>query len=254
MVPNNEELLTIETMSRVRANLDRLMQSDDLRSARDTVAEDPLLLGSHVADWLAESAKRLRQTGNVQLAESVEFWLHVLRTFREFGTQDGYLELVVDELTRAKTAEEHRRILRENPGLDNDATLQFIVRRIAESLAVADSTAAAKYKMAGMNMRVKQFDEPEDLGVDITEVVNTFIRGFIFESDPSAQRWLLETRPDLMQPPVSVIVDSIFQPYVEGARAANDLVKLRALMARQALFARCQKVGLARAFQELAAG
>ena len=130
----DDEVLSIEAQQRLRANLDRFMQSGTLRQARDIVAEEPLLLGVQVSNFLSEAAKRLRQTGDVHEAEACEFRLSILRTFREFGLQDGYLELAIDAITRAKTPEGHYRVLRETPELTEEATFTFISRRIKESV------------------------------------------------------------------------------------------------------------------------
>ncbi len=126
MAPDDEHNLDIETRSRLREDLDRFMQSTSLAAARDIVAENSLLLGSHVADYLGEAAKRLRQLGEVDTARSCEVWLGMLRTFREHGVQDGYLELAIDDLLRAQTPEEHRRSLSQYPDLASEPATAYI--------------------------------------------------------------------------------------------------------------------------------
>lgn len=244
----------MEKARQLRANLDRFMQSESLRQARDIVMEDQLLLGSHVADWLGETAKRCRQIGEVHYAEACEVRLGLLKVFRELGVQEGYLEVAIKDLAQAQTAEDHRRVLRENPELASDAARDFISRRLGAARLTGDATAVARYAMAGTLIQVKQFDDssPGLEGIDTTEAINTFLRGFILEPDPSTQRQLLEARPELLQSPLCVLVGSMFQPYVEEARLSNNLARLRPLLLRQALFIRCQKIGVASAFRELA--
>jgi hypothetical protein len=245
---------TMEKARQLKANLDRFMQSESLRQARDIVIEDQLLLGSHVANWLDETAKRCRQIGEVHYAEACEVRLGLLKVFRELGVQEGYLEVAIKDLAHAQTAEDHRRILRENPELASDAARDFISRRLGAARLTGDATAVERYKMAGILVQVKEFEDTSAAvrEIDTTEAVYTFLRGFILESDAGAQRELLEARPDLLQMPLCLIVGSMFQPYIEKARLSNNLATLRPLLLRQALFARCQKIGVASAFRELA--
>jgi hypothetical protein len=254
MAPDNEQDLDIEAKLRVRADLDRFMQSNSLAAARDIVAGNPLLLGPHVADYLSEAVKRLRQLGHVDTAQSCEFWLGVLRTFRELGVQHGYLEFAIDDLIRAQTPEDHRRILRQYPELAGEAAAAYVKRRHRESISVADTSAESKYEWAWSIISATNIKdlETEDTGMD--EAVDTFIGEFIQQPDSTAQRRFLEAHPDLFQPPRSLIVGAMFKPFIERARTANQLVTLRALLLRQALFARCQEVGVAQAFQEMAKG
>jgi hypothetical protein len=252
MAPDDEQDLDIETKQRVLADLDRLTHSKSLAEARDIVAGDPLLLGSHVADFLSEAVKRLRQIGNVELAKRCEFWLGLLRTFREFGVQEGYLELAINELVRAPTPEDDRRTLREYPELTSEAAEAFINRRLHESVDVADTVAEGKYRLAWTLITASNINGSQTQDTGMNEAVNTFIAKFIQEPDVAAQRRLLESRPDLLQSPRSLFIGAMFQPDIERARASNQLVTLRDLLLRQALFARCQEVGVAQAFEELA--
>jgi len=254
MAGEDEQALDVETKQRIRADLDRFMQSDGLAEARDIVAGNPLLLGSHVADFLGEAVKRLRQLGHVEQAQSCEFSLGLLRTFREFGVQEGYLERAMDELMYAQTPEDHRRVLRQYPELAGETAAAYIKRRLHESVSVADTDAEGKYRLVGTIVSTTSIDDSETDDARINEAVNTFVREFIHQPDFAAQQRLLESRPDLMQSPGSLIVGSMFQPFIERARAGNHLVTLRDLLLRQALFARCQEVGVAQAFEELAKG
>lgn len=244
----------MEKARQLKANLDRFMQSESLRQARDIVMEDQSLLGSDAANWLDEMAKRCRQIGEVHYAEACEMWLGLLKVFRELGVQEGYLEEAIKALGHAQTAEDHRRVLRENPELASDAARDFISRQLGAARLTGDATAVTRYTMAETLIQVKQFDDPfpEFEGIDTTEAINTFLRGFVLEPDPSAQRQLLEARPELLQSPLCVLVGSMFQPYIEKARLSNNLATLRPLLLRQALFTRCQKIGVASAFRELA--
>jgi len=115
MAPNDEQNLDVETVVRLREDLDRFMQSSSLTVARDIVAANPSLLGSHVADYLSEAIKRLRQLGHVDTAQSCEFRLGLLRTFRELGVQEGFFELAINDLVRTQTPEDQRQVLSQYP-------------------------------------------------------------------------------------------------------------------------------------------
>lgn len=270
MAPDDEQQPDVETQQRIRADLDRFMQSSGLAAARDIVTENPLLLGPHVADYLGEAVKRLRQLGDVEMAEKCEFWLGLLRTFREFGVQEGYLELAINKLVRAPTSEAERAVLREYPELTSESAAAYIKRRHRESVHVADTETEGKYRLAWTLISAKSIggldtadneppsaesiSSPDAQDSGMTDAVNTFLAGFILEPDIAAQRRLLESRPDLLQSPRSTIVSSMFQPYIQRARTSIQLVTLRNLLLRQALFARCQEVGVSHAYEELANG
>jgi hypothetical protein len=230
------------------------MQAESLRAARDIVADEPMLLGAAVSDSLSEAARRSRQSGDVPTAEACEFRLSILRRFRELGLHEGYLELAIGALVNAKTPEEHRKAIRESPELAEESTLSFISRRIADS--VNDASAKGMYELAEMLIKAREITGPEKETepVDTTEAVNAFVHHFVNEPDPVAQRRLLEERPALLQLPLTMIVASMFEPFIALARTRLDFVTLRQLLLRQALFFRCQKVGCAQAFQELERG
>ena len=238
----------------LRASLDRFLQSETLREARDIVGAAPLLLGAEVSAYLSEAAKQSRQIGDVQMAGICEYRLNLLRIFREFGLQNGFFELSIEALVRAQNPAEHEAVMRNCPELREEAGRAFISQRISESKAVVDAAAVGKYTLAESLAAAKSFACPDGEVPETTEAVNTFIHGFIHERDATARRRLLEERPALLEEPQSLIVGSIFQPYIERARTRNDFVVLRELLLGQALFAQCRKVGIAGAFQELADG
>jgi hypothetical protein len=161
VAPEDEQNLDIETKQRVRADLDRSMQSNSLAEARDIVAGNPLLLGSHVTNYLSEAVKRLRQLGDVKHAQSCEFWLSLLRIVRELGVQEGYLELAINDLIRAQTPEDHRRILRQCPELAGESAAAYIKRRLGESVSVADTDAESKYKFALSIISARSIEDSE---------------------------------------------------------------------------------------------
>jgi len=239
---------------RARESLDRLMQSGSALEARDVVASAPWLTDPFFSDRLGEMANRLRQLGEVRLAESAEHWQGVLRQFRELGLQEGYLEFVLNQLTHATTGEQHTRILVENPDLRNAATSDFIVRRAAESDANGDSVGVAKYVLAKTFIDSAIVSDIQIENTDLDDDVSAFYESFVLEPDPVANRRFLEARPDLLRPPVSLIIASVLQPKIASAQAANDLVTLRSLLLRERLFQRCQEVGVDQAFDELARG
>jgi hypothetical protein len=254
MAPEDEQYPDIETQRRLREDLDRFMQSLSLVEARDIVAGNPLLLGSHVANYLSEAVKRMRQLGEVDTARSCDVWLGMLRTFRELGVQEGYFELAIDALVRSQTPEHHQRVLLENPDLESERATEYIKRRHQESIKVADTGAEGKYQWALSIISASEIKEPGEEDSCMDEVVNTFIREFIQQPNRAAQRTFLEERPDLLQPRRSVIVGAMFQPFIERARARNELVTLRDMLLRQALFERCREAGVAQAFEELTNG
>src|SRR3954462_15537515 len=137
------------------------MQSGDLAEARDTVADNPLLLGPDVADYLSEAIKRTRQLGDAEFAEKCEFWLELLRTFREFGVQDGYLELAIEQLVRAPSGEAERAALQQYPELASEAAAEFIQRRHRESVELADTSAEGKYQLASILISSRRESDPE---------------------------------------------------------------------------------------------
>src|SRR5262249_39363851 len=144
----DQPTMDAETKVRLRADLDRYMQAASLAEMRDVAAANPLLLGSYVADYLTEAAKRLRQLGETHTAESCEFRLDILRKFREFGVQEGYLELAIDELVRAQTPEQHQQVLTDYPELASEAAATYMKRRLNESVQMADTGAQSRYRFA----------------------------------------------------------------------------------------------------------
>jgi hypothetical protein len=241
-------------LPQLRADLDRLMQSAGLREARDIVAANPRLTGSEVAAFLGEAINRTRQLGEVALAESCEHWLGLLRRFREFGVEAGYLEIVIDYLVRARDPQAHEQILRDHPQLKDAATLAYLERRAKESSDIADIGARNKYAFVHSIVQATGIAPREPGQPDPTEAIGVFATGFVREPDVAACRRLLEARPEMLLPPLAVLVGAMFDPFIERARARNALVDLRDLMLRQALFARCQEAGIEQAFAELAGG
>ena len=133
---------------RAEAAMDQLMQSGSAREARDVVLANPYLTDPYFSSWLDESAKQLRQQGNVQTAASVEHWERVLRRFRELGVQQGYLEYVVDALMGAQTQEQHVRIIGDNPDFRKQASVDYFKQRGAQAEARGDQNGIDRYKMA----------------------------------------------------------------------------------------------------------
>ena len=232
--------------------LDRLLRSSSLREARDAVAAAPYLTHPYFSDQLGEQAKRRRELGDIPLADSMEHWQAVLQQFRELGLQEGYLEFVIDDLTRTRTADERRKILRENPDLRTPATSAYLHRRMAEAAAPDQITVKARYATAMTYIDTAQANDLRTRAPDLDQAVSAFVYGFVRNPDPAANRRLLEARPDLLRPPMSVIGGSVFQPEIAAAQSANDLGALTALLRRQRLFLRCQEVGVDQAFDEFA--
>jgi hypothetical protein len=241
-------------MQRLREDLSQLMQSNSMREARDRVAANPLLAGTEVATYLDESIKRLRQRGETELAKRCEFWLVRLREFRERGAEAAYLEMAIDELARARSPEDHRRVLSTYPELKDAATQTYLAERLQASDKVADVDAGSKYRLVQHLTQAAGFDGPAAEQADMSDTINVFTHGFVLAADVANQRRLLEARPDLLGLPLAVLVGAMFGPFIERARARNDLVKLRELLLREALFARCREVGPEQAFAELENG
>ena len=236
----------------LRADLDRLMQSTGPGEARDIVAANPRLTGQEVATFLSEAIKRARQLGEVVTAESCEHWLALLRRFREFGVENGYLEIVINDVARARDAQALRLVMRDHPELKNAATLTYLDRRVKEAGNIADVAARDKYRFVRSIVQTTEICGLEPGQPDPTELISAFETGFVREADGAACRRLLEAHADMLQPPLAVMVGAMFGPLIERARALNSLVALRDLLLRQALFARCREVGIEQAFDELA--
>jgi hypothetical protein len=234
--------------------LERLMQAGSSREARDVVAAAPWLTQPYFSDRLGAEATRQRQLGHTEQAESMERWQGVLKHFRELGLHEGYLELAIDELARTSIADDHRRILRENPELRDPATGAFMERRAAELAANGNKASATRYAMARTYIDAAQVKDLRTKSPDLDQAISAFVFGFVRTPDPAANRRLLEARPDLLRPPLNHIAGSMFQPDIAAAQSANDLVTLTALQRRQRLFQRCQEVGVEQAFDELAKG
>ena len=96
-------------------------------------------------------------------------------------------------------------------------------------------------------------NEQQPLSIDV-DAIGEFIRDFVLQPDPVVNRQVLERRPELLKPPLNFLVASFFDGQADAARASNDLQTLLPLLRRQALFQRCQEVGVDNAFTELAAG
>jgi hypothetical protein len=244
-----------EARQLAREALDRFMQAGSLRELRDVVAAAPVLLNPFFSDRLGEMANRLRQIGEVSMAEGVEFRQGLLRRFRERGLQEGFLELVINFLIHADTAEEHQRLLAEYPELTDPATSAFIVRRIEELSAAGDTLGVTQHVMAKALIASAEISDLEPkASASLDGAVGAFYSGFVMNADPAVNRRAVEGHPELLKPPASLVLDSMFQPKISEAQAANDLVTMRALVLRRRLFQRCQEVGVDRAFAELAKG
>ena len=236
------------------AALDRLMRSGSPREARDAVAAAPFLTDPFFSARLGQMADRLRQRGEVRYAESVEHWQGVLQRFRELGLQQAYLDFVIEDLSRAQTAEQHRRILRDNPDLRTPAATAYIRKRATESATALDMTAVAKYTMAAQIVGAVGVKDLKTGGAGLDSAISAFIVDFVRNPDAATNRRMLEARPELLKRPLSLIAGSMFQSDIAAARAGNDLVRLTSLLRRQRLFQRCLEVGVAKAFEELARG
>src|SRR5262245_42735418 len=108
--------------------LDRFMSSPTLRDARDAVRDEPELLGNPVLAYLEEAVRQLRQQGDEEYVEKVEHWLGIIRMFRRYGVEEGFLEVLAGWLARADH-DGTRRLLADYPELADDAARQYFDRR-----------------------------------------------------------------------------------------------------------------------------
>jgi hypothetical protein len=239
---------------RAREALDQLLQSASAREARDVVRAAPYLTDPYFSQELGRLAKALRQRGEVQTAVSVEHWERVLQRFRELGVQQGYLEYVIDGLIGAQTQEEHARIVADNPDFKAQDSVDYFKQRGAEAQTRGDQYGTERYRIAIVMAIVPIADGQGEVPLDIEGAVNDFLGDFVYQSDPAVNRRLLERRPELLTPPLNVLVVGFLDRAIEEAQASNDLVTLRPLLRRRGLFQRCQEVGVDQAFGELARG
>jgi hypothetical protein len=237
-----------------QAAIDQLMQSASAREARDVVRAAPYLTDPYFSQELGRMAKALRQRGEVQTAVSVEHWQSVLQRFRELGIQQGYLEYVIDGLVGARSQEEHARIVADNPDFRAQASVDYFKQRGAEAQTRGDQYGMDRYRMAIVMAIVPIAGGQAAAPLDIDGAVNDFLGDFVYESDPAVNLRVLQRRPELLMPPLNVLVGGFLDRAIEEAQASNDLVTLRPLIRRQGLFRRCQEVGVDQAFDEYARG
>jgi hypothetical protein len=259
----------LDDQVRLTQDLDQFLQAPSLVAARDLALENPALLGAQVADYLSEAATRLRQIGGAEYARRCEFWLGILRTFRELGVQNGYFELAIDGLVGARTNQEHRDAMALHPDLKSEAATTYIERRRKESFEAADLNAENRYRFAQTLLSPSEISDskaeivaPENLASEIftPEIeewatgLGLFFRDFVQETDRDRLRAYLEARPELLSDPGFMMARSMFKPIIERARDGHRIVALRDLLFRQALFDRCKEAGIGQAFQEMAQG
>ena len=113
--------------------LDRLMTSPTLRDARDAVRDEPGLLSNEILAYLEETVRQLRQQGDDEYVEKVEHWLGLVRVFRRYGVEEGYLELLADDLFHADH-EGTKRLLASYPELSSDAAHEYFQRRSGRAI------------------------------------------------------------------------------------------------------------------------
>ncbi|TDQ00383.1 hypothetical protein [Labedaea rhizosphaerae] len=230
--------------------LDRFMTSPSLRDARDALREHPELLGNETLAWLEEILRRLRQRNETDHIESVEHWLGLLRVFRRFGVEEGYWELLADGLVRADQAET-KRLLELYPELSSDAAREYYDRREHEAHLAADQTAATKYLMASVipGGRLAEEAFPAD-----TSFAGGFLAHYVAQDDEQARHQYLTDHPEVLDMPAALVAESLFQPPMNQAWADVDVVALRALYLRRALFRRASTVGAPQAIREFEEG
>lgn len=230
--------------------LGRFMSSPTLRDARDAVRDTPELLSNPVLAYLEEAVRQSRQRGDEEFVEKLEHWLGIIRMFRRFGVEDGYLEVLAGWLAAADHARTVR-LLTEYPELASDAARGYFERREAQSHGAKDQAAASIYQLAALVPAAKLADST--LGLDLS-FVGGFLAGYVREDDDERRhRYLLE-HPELLRMPTHLVADSTFQPDMDQAWADVELVILRDLYRRRAAFRRAGAVGAAQAIQEYEEG
>ncbi|MEV0177206.1 hypothetical protein AB0I00_39640 [Streptomyces sp. NPDC050803] len=236
--------------AQLRDALDRFMASLTLRDARDALRETPELLGNEILVWLEEALRRLRQQNNEEYIAKIEHWLGLLRVFRRFGVEEGYWELLADALLQADQTQTER-LLAEYPELSSEAAREYFDRRERESHFAADQTAATKYLMAsvlpGAQFAPRGFDTAPAFPGE-------FLPDYVGQDDETLRhRWLVD-HPELLEMPMALVAESMFQPPMNQAWADVDLVTLRDLYLRRAMFRRALRVGAREAIREFEEG
>ena len=230
--------------------LDRFMTSLTLREAREVLLEAPELLGNEVLSLLEEILRRLRRHNDAEYVAKIEHWLGLLRVFRRFGVEDGYWELLADALVRADHAKTQR-LLADYPELSSDAAREYFDRREQESHLAADQSAAIKYLMASSIPAGRIAQDAFD--VDLT-FVGEFITGYVSPNDELLRHQYLVDHPEVLEMPAALIAESLFQPPMNQAWADVDVVTLRNLYLRRAMFRRALRVGAREAIREFEEG
>jgi hypothetical protein len=238
------------TEARLMDALDRFMTSLTLRDARDALREEPGLLGNEILEFLEETVRRLRQQNDDEFVVKAEHWLGLLRVFRQYGVEEGYLELLTDSLTRAD-AEQTRRLLADYPELSSDATRQYFERRERESHLAADQNAATKYLMAAV-VSANSIAE-QTLDVDLT-FAGEFLANYVSQDDEALRHRYLTAHPELLEMPTLMYAEASFQPSMDQAWADVDVVALRNLFLRRAMLRRAAQVGVQQTIREYEEG
>jgi hypothetical protein len=230
--------------------LDRFITSLTLREAREVLRGSPELLGNEVLAFLEETLRRLRQQNDDENVAKIEHWLGLLRVFRRFGVEEGYWEMLADTLVRAGHAET-KRLLADYPELSSDSAREYFDRREQESHLAADQGAATKYLMAS-SIPVGRLGEgaPE---ID-TGFVGEFLAGYVSQDDETLRHQFLVDHPEVLEMPAALIAESLFQPPMNQAWADVDVVTLRNLYLRRAMFRRALRVGARDAVREFGEG
>lgn len=236
--------------AQLRDALDRFMTSLTLRDARDALREAPALLGNEVLVWLDEALRRLRQQNDEEYIAKIEHWLGLLRVFRRFGVEEGYWELLADALLPADQAQTER-VLTEYPELSSDAAREYFDRRERESHVAADQTSASKYVLASILPRAQLAPS----GFDTAPVFSSeFFTGYVCQGDEALRHRYLVDHPAQLEMPTALVAESMFQPPMNQAWADVDLVALRDLYLRRAMFRRALRVGAREAIREFEEG
>jgi hypothetical protein len=230
--------------------LGRLMASPTLRDARDAVGGEPELLGNEVLAFLEETVRRSRQQGDDEFVEKVEHWLGLVRVFRRYGVEEGFLELLADDLARADH-EGTGRLLADYPELSSDAAREYFERRERESHTAVDQTAAGKYRLAAVVPAVSQVEGTFDADLSF---LGEFLARYIEQEDDSLRHQYLTEHPELLGMPTLLIAESLFQPAMNQAWADVEVAFLRRLYLRRAMFRRAGEVGAAQASREYEEG